>query len=1031
LSGVAGSIVTGTGELQVGARGAVGVTFAGDLTGTFTLAKVGAGTLVLTGNNSAHDGVWDVRLGRLQIGDGVTAGVTTGTGSLSIADGATVAINLPGNETLSRTLSGSGVLEKLGTGTLTANQPNDTFSGTVRVSAGTLALGGAGNFGTATIEANATVLLGGSGDYVFANNITGTGSLVKDGGTTTATWLGSGNVNVEVRAGTLAIGNGTDALQQTQLATTTLADGATLRIAPVGDGTVTLGDIVATGTGRVEKEGDGTAVLIGAVKAQGGIAVNEGELSLGNGTGRSVLQVTGPIYVASAAALSVSRIGETRITGAVTGEGDLLLSGDNNGAGSTVLLSTDNQLSGTVHLSRHAVLQVGDTGAASRLTDSSPLDVQIESGATLRFTQTTAPETGSTESIGGAGTVEYAGTGSLAFSDGTASTFAGTFLASAGTFVFDAATLPAATLNATGAGILRIESDAPVTTLAPTFGAGDGTIALGAAPDAGGFVRYGFSNAPVFGGTLAVSAQTELRLSGETLTAQTVQVQRDAYLTGTGTISGVLHNAQGGTLSPGSGSAGQIFVQGDFTNEGALVIAVDSLNSTSAVHYTGTARVNPATSTVQLQMTPALYELFLLGAEIKILVDDQPTGGKADVLGSFRPQNISVDDGTGEIKVGYAIAYDAGSGGMSIIHLNNLGDLPKLHDGLRGFANALSELVLNGGSSSELIALMSAPNPRIAIENASPLALSSLTAMPINSAQEDFTNLHAHLESLRFSRGATGGQVGSQPYITVTGNYVRNGTGASDPVYNFNTYGAMVGFDQAAGEQFIVGLNAAYHHGKADFSHGGGTAKHDNGRLNFYGTWVASDYVYVDATVFAGYSTNDVKQITALGTTKSKPKGYDFGGSVYTGGIVPLSDTLHLTPYVGFEYVYANVDGVRQTVVDVSKFDQDSLRVKIGTGLSWLVPTQADFSVRVSFDVSFAHELLDTDAALNARFAGDPTGRKFRVDAAALPENSLQVGPAVEFGFDNNKSVQFGYRLEHDLKNQTTHHLNASFRMRF
>ena len=161
------------------------------------------------------------------------------------------------------------------------------------------------------------------------------------------------------------------------------------------------------------------------------------------------------------------------------------------------------------------------------------------------------------------------------------------------------------------------------------------------------------------------------------------------------------------------------------------------------------------------------------------------------------------------------------------------------------------------------------------------------------------------------------------------------------------------------------------------------------------------------------------------------------GGSVFGGGVVPLSRdaSFHLTPYAGIEYAHAKVDAFTETgsaaALRVDGFDQDSLRVKLGTGVNWMVPTGADFSLRLSLELAYAYELMDAEVELRGRFAGDSSGNGFTARVASLPEHSIQVGPAAEIGFDENTSLRLSYLLEHDLKEQVSHRVNATLRVRF
>ncbi|WP_181178361.1 autotransporter-associated beta strand repeat-containing protein [Mesorhizobium sp. B4-1-3] len=136
-----------------------------------TLDKQGAGTLILTGNHNYSAGT-TIETGTLQVGTGAVAGALT---TPSVTDNGTLAFNLNNNYTFGGAISGTGAVNKLGTGVTTLTGTN-TYTGATNVSAGTLIVDGnqSGATGTTTVASGAT--LGGTG--TIGGSVT-----VADGGT--------------------------------------------------------------------------------------------------------------------------------------------------------------------------------------------------------------------------------------------------------------------------------------------------------------------------------------------------------------------------------------------------------------------------------------------------------------------------------------------------------------------------------------------------------------------------------------------------------------------------------------------------------------------------------------------------------------------------------------------------------------------------------------------------------------------------------------------------------------------------------
>lgn len=141
--------------------------YAGVISGTGALEKTEAGTLSLSNANS-YTGGTTITQGTLQLGIGGTTGSILG----NVVNNGTLAFNRSDIVTFPGTVSGTGSLAQLGTGT-TVLTANNSYTGGTTVSAGTLAVGNAGSpsaalsgGGPVAVAAGAT--LGGYGSVTGA-----------------------------------------------------------------------------------------------------------------------------------------------------------------------------------------------------------------------------------------------------------------------------------------------------------------------------------------------------------------------------------------------------------------------------------------------------------------------------------------------------------------------------------------------------------------------------------------------------------------------------------------------------------------------------------------------------------------------------------------------------------------------------------------------------------------------------------------------------------------------------------------------
>ncbi|EDM2070641.1 autotransporter outer membrane beta-barrel domain-containing protein [Salmonella enterica subsp. enterica serovar Agona] len=310
-----------------------------------SLTKTGAGTLILNAENT-YTGSTTISEGTL-IATNVEA---LGTGN--VTDNATLEMNTGGD--FDNAISGSGQVVKSGDETLTLSGAN-SYTGGTTISGGTLVASNVEALGTGDITDNATLELNAGGD--FANNIGGTGSVVKSGDKT-LTLSGSNTYTggTTISGGTLVASN------VEALGSGDVTDNATLEMNTGGDFANNIG-----GTGSVVKSGDETLTLSGANSYTGGTTISGGTLVASN------VEALGSGDVTDNATLELNTGGDFANniggTGSVVKSGDktLTLSGTNSYTGGTTisggtLVANNVEALGTGDVTNNATLELNTGG---------------------------------------------------------------------------------------------------------------------------------------------------------------------------------------------------------------------------------------------------------------------------------------------------------------------------------------------------------------------------------------------------------------------------------------------------------------------------------------------------------------------------------------------------------------------------------------------------------------------------------------------------------------------------------------------
>ncbi|EIH3034424.1 autotransporter outer membrane beta-barrel domain-containing protein [Salmonella enterica subsp. enterica serovar Rissen] len=457
-----------------------------------SLIKQGAGTLILNAENTYTGGT-------TISGGTLVATNVDALGSGDVTDDATLELNTGG--TFDNAISGSGQVVKSGDGALTLSGAN-SYSGGTFISDGTLIAGRVDVLGSGDVTNNAVLELNTGG--TFDNAISGSGQVVKSGDET-LTLSGSNTYT----GGTLISGGTLVASNVEALGSGDVTNNAVLELNTGGDF-----DNAISGSGQVEKSGDGTLTLSGSNTYTGGTTINDGTLIA------TSVDALGSGDVTDNATLALNTGGT--FDNAISGSGQVVKSGDD-----VLTLSGANSYSGGTLIS-DGTLVASNVEALGSGDVTNDAVLELNTGGTFDNT------------ISGSGRVVKSGDGAL--------TLSGANSYSGGTLISDG-TLIAGRVDVLGSGDVTDNATLELN----TGGTFDNAISGSGQVVKSGDETLTLSGANSYtGGTL---------ISGGTLVATSVE----ALGSGDVTDNAVLELNTGGTFDNAISGSGQVVKSGDKT----------------------------------------------------------------------------------------------------------------------------------------------------------------------------------------------------------------------------------------------------------------------------------------------------------------------------------------------------------------------------------------------------------------------------------------------------------------------------------
>jgi len=244
--------------------------------------------------------------------------------------------------------------------------------------------------------------------------------------------------------------------------------------------------------------------------------------------------------------------------------------------------------------------------------------------------------------------------------------------------------------------------------------------------------------------------------------------------------------------------------------------------------------------------------------------------------------------------------------------------------------------------------------------------------------------------------------------------------GVDETGYDFDTFGATVGFDRAVGANSFLGAAFSWLDTSTDLAENAGTLDASGGSLTLYGIWEGSGNGYFQATAAYGFNAYDQVRrldLPAVGTLNATS---DFDGSQLAasmeGGWSWDGTSGTATLFGRASWARAKVDGFRESGaavvvpgfeafgvtdfgIEVGDQELTSLLGEAGVDLSRVFQFSGGLFVP-QINASYLHEFDNDGRSIRGRFLGDvATVSSFEIFTDDPDRDYFNVGASIRFQF--------------------------------
>ena len=270
----------------------------------------------------------------------------------------------------------------------------------------------------------------------------------------------------------------------------------------------------------------------------------------------------------------------------------------------------------------------------------------------------------------------------------------------------------------------------------------------------------------------------------------------------------------------------------------------------------------------------------------------------------------------------------------------------------------------------------------------------------------------------------------------------------ADPGYDFSTQGLTAGVDYRVSEQWVVGSSIGYSRSDTDLAgvggrRDGGSIDTEGMSLSVFTSWYREDF-YLDGVVTFGQTDLETERVIDLPSSLNgrdrfvalgAPDGDELSLHLGFGYDFRVGEALNLSGFINGNYVRATVDSYTETGADLLNLiyeeqELESLLAEVGVELTY--PYSLSWGVvQPLVRVAFLRELEDDPQIIRARFAEDPTGRRFRLASERPDRSYMNVALGLTATLQRGWATYFQYDTDLERDDLDIYTLSGGFRFQF